>query len=530
MTVTALRPVPDIVESTPLAPPIINAPTGLRARVDGVILAVLLPLIALVQGTNIGNYPGLSDDEGTYLAQAWAVGTGRGLTHYTYWYDHPPLGWLQLGAVSWLPDLISPYPAAVSNGRFVMLGVTLVAAALLYTLARRMSMRPWAAGVAVALFALSPLAVEFQRQIFLDSIAVCWMLGAFVLASSPRRGLGVHMAAGLCAAVSVLSKETMVVILPALIYTLWRSSHPATRKFTVVGSGVAFGLLIAFYPLYALLKNEFVPGEGHVSLLGGVAWQLHSRAGSGAVWSSDSAARHLVEWWLSIDPVLLGGGVCALVIAVAVPRLRGIAIAGLILIAVALRPNGYLPAMYIIQLLPFLALALAGVAEIAVGAVTGALTRFDVPRRTAVLTVGTVAALLALAVVAPRWVEGDARAMTDRRADAFVESVRWVDANISDPGTKKIVVEDAIWLDMVDVGFQPGMGAIWFSKLDVDPAIHLDNGWRDIDYVVASPLVRDSARELPTLRAVLEHSRPVAVFGNGDGRVEVRAVDRESAE
>ncbi|MFC6012163.1 ArnT family glycosyltransferase [Nocardia lasii] len=524
MTVTALPPVPDLVP----APPPTAPSTGLRTRVDGVVLAVLLPVIAVVQGTNIGNYPAFSDDEGTYLAQAWAVGTGRGLTHYTYWYDHPPIGWIQIGLFSWLPELLSPYELTAANGRFVMLGAVLVSAALLYVLARRLSMRPWAAALAVALFTLSPLAVELQRQIYLDSIAVPWMLGAFVLASSPRRGLGVHMAAGLCAAMSVLSKETMVVVIPALVYTLWTASHPSTRKFTVIGAGVSFCLAVAFYPLYALLKNEFFPGEGHVSMLDGVAWQLHSRAGTGALWASDSLARGLLESWLTVDAVVLVGGAFALVVAVTVRRLRGIALAGLILVAVGLRPGGYLPTMYVLQLLPFFALALAAVIEIGARRGIHALERLRVGQRAATAVVLGVVALVGLSVVAPRWVAGNERAMTEHRTDTFTDAVRWIGANLHPTPSTKIVVEDVIWLDMVEVGFGPGLGAIWFYKLDVDPAVHLDNGWRDVDYIVSSPVVRGSAAELPTLRDVLEHSSPLVVFGTGDGRVEVRAVNKDT--
>ncbi|MFD3595708.1 ArnT family glycosyltransferase [Nocardia sp. NPDC058640] len=523
MTLTELRPIPEIVAApTPPEPT-----TRLRGKVDGVVLAVLLPLIAIVQGTNIGNYPAFSDDEGTYLAQAWAVGTGHGLTHYTYWYDHPPIGWIQISLFSWLPELLSPYEMTAANGRFVMLGAVLVSATLLYVLARRLSMRPWAAGLAVVLFALSPLSVELQRQIYLDSIAVPWMLGAFVLATSPRRGLGVHMAAGLCAAMSVLSKETMVLVIPALVYTLWTSSHPTTRKFTVIGAGVSFVLAIAFYPLYALLKNELLPGSGHVSMLDGVAWQLHSRAGTGALWASDSLAHMLLTKWLTVDAVILVGGAVAVVVALAVRRLRGIALAGVLLIAVALRPGGYLPTMYVLQLLPFFALALAGVIEIGARQGIAALERVDVGQRVATAAVLAVLGLVGLSVVAPRWVAGNEQAMTEGRADAYVSAVQWMGANLRDNGTKKIVVEDVIWLDMVELGFSPGMGAIWFYKLDVDPAVRLDNGWRDVDYVVSSPFVRGSAAELPTLRAVLDNSYPLAVFGTGEGRVEVRAVDKD---
>ncbi len=102
----------------------------------------------------------------------------------------------------------------VGSVRAVMLCVTLVTGVLLYVLARRLALPRWAAALAVALFGLSPLSVELHRQIFLDNIAVAWVLAAFVLAASPSRHLWHHFAAGLCAAVAVLSKETILLALP----------------------------------------------------------------------------------------------------------------------------------------------------------------------------------------------------------------------------------------------------------------------------------------------------------------------------
>ena len=43
--------------------------------------------------------PMFFDDEGTYASQAWSVTHLRALAPYTYWYDHPPLGWLVLAAL-----------------------------------------------------------------------------------------------------------------------------------------------------------------------------------------------------------------------------------------------------------------------------------------------------------------------------------------------------------------------------------------------------------------------------------------------
>ena len=50
------------------------------------ICATLTLIVVLVQGWNIAGYPTVFDDEGTYLAQAWAIDHGVGMAPYTYWF------------------------------------------------------------------------------------------------------------------------------------------------------------------------------------------------------------------------------------------------------------------------------------------------------------------------------------------------------------------------------------------------------------------------------------------------------------
>ncbi len=219
----------------------------------------LAVVAVLANAWNITNYPAVGDDEGTYLAQAWAIQHGEGLAHYTYWYDHPPFGWIQIAALSWFPATILPGHLAVAHGRVIMPVVTAVAVLLLYTLDRRIGLNRWWSALAGLLFILSPLSLVLQRQIYLDNFAVMWMLAAFVLALSPRRHLWHHTAAGICAALAVLSKETMFVVLPALVVALWQGSNPATRKFSFAGFSSALALVGVVYPLFALLKASCCP-------------------------------------------------------------------------------------------------------------------------------------------------------------------------------------------------------------------------------------------------------------------------------
>lgn len=499
---------------------------------DIALCGVLLAAIVLVQGWNIAGYPNFSDDEGTYLAQAWAVQQGEGLAHYTYWYDHPPLGWLQLATVSWLPSLVDPSAMTVGTMRLMMLGVSAVSAVLVYVFARRLRLPMWAAGLAMALFGLSPLSVVLQREIFLDNIAVMWMLLAFCLAASPSRHLWHHFAAGLAAATAVLSKETMLVLLPALLVTMWRHGHPATRKFALTGAITACGLGGLSYPLFALLKGELLPGGGHVSLWDGVTYQM-SRPGSGFILDEGSGSWGVLHSWLYYDRVLPVGGLAAAVFLLVVVRwsvsaraLAGPALAVALLALVALRPSGYLPAMYVVQALPFLALVLAGAAASVVHAL---LYRLRVPRGLALTAVAVLAACVA-GLVVPRWYDGDRTAMTTDANAPYRSAAAWMAREVADPARTRVLVDDALWLDLVHAGYAPGLGAIWFYKADLDPAVTrtLPRGWRDLDYVVASPTVRRDAVDLPNVRDALVHSTPVATFGTGEDRIEIRRIQEDA--
>ncbi|MFH9587599.1 ArnT family glycosyltransferase [Streptomyces luteogriseus] len=513
----------------------VEPPSRLRSsRPDLILCGLLLAAILVVQGWNIGDYPALSDDEGTYLAQAWSVQQGNGLAHYTYWYDHPPLGWIQIAVLTWIPALISPESMTVGTMRAAMLVISGISAVLIFVLGRRLALPRWAAALGMVFFGLSPLSVVLQREIFLDNLAVMWTLLAFTLAASPSRHLWHHFGAGIAAATAVLTKETMLVVLPALFLTMWRHSHRDTRKFALTGAVTACALIGFAYPLFALLKGELLSGAGHVSLWDGVKYQM-TRPGSGFILDQGSGSWGVLQSWLYYDRILpLGGLAGALLLlvtwrwSVTARALAGPALAVAILAALALRPNGYLPAMYVIQALPFLALVLAGgTASVA----HGVLRRWRSEAEKRYVSVGryTLAAVLALAAgayVVPHWYDGARTAVTTDANAPYKAASKWLATEVEDPERTRVLVDDALWLDLVHQGYRPGLGVIWFYKADLDPAVTktMPRGWKDLDYVVASPTVRRDAADLPNVKAAMEHSDPVATFGTGEDRIEIRQI------
>nr|BFE72784.1 hypothetical protein GCM10020092_060850 [Actinoplanes digitatis] len=361
-----------------------------------------------------------------------------------------------------------------------------------------------------------------NRQIYLDSFAVAWMLGALALALSPRKHLWHYAAAGAATAVSVLSKETMLITVPAVLVAMWQNAaRTATRPWAFGGYVSGIVLVGAFYPLYALLRGELFPGPGHVSLIGAWQFQLMSRSGSGTVLDEGSGSRSLIAAWLYYDTVILAADLVATALALAVRRLRAPAVAATILALVALRPGGYLPAMYVVQILPFFAIVIAGVVE------EGTI-RLRPGRSWWRWSILALAAAAALTLVLPRWYVGDRRALTTNDNAQYVAAANYLRTQVPDrPGTT-VVLDDVLWLDAVNAGYRRE-NVIWFYKLDLDTevAARLPAGWRDVDYIVSTPALRQDPGSLPMVTKLLTNSTAIASFGPQDGRIEIRRIDKE---
>ena len=483
-----------------------------------VALLVLLVAAAVVHAVGMFDTPMRVDDEGTYVAQAWAVQHWGELAHYTYWYDHPPVGWIQIAAWTWLTDAFDRAPNAVAAGRELMLVLKVVGCALLWVLARRLRLRPAAALAAVALLAFSPLAIAFTRMVFLDNVATPWLLGAFALALAPRRGLAAAGASGLCFSVAVLSKETTLLLAPALLWQLWMHHHASTRRMAGAVTVGVMAVVGVMYPLFALLKGELLPGPGHVSLVSAVHWQLFVREGSGMVLDPTSAANGVVDTWLRLDPLLLAAATAVIPIGLVVRRLRPVTLAYVIQLALLVLRDGYLPYPYVIGMLPFAALMIGGAADALIRT-----PRILVPRSTRLrewVVAGTAVAVAAaaLGITVPVWHSGVSAQLHADEDAGMRRAGQWVIDNV--PRDQQVIVDDVLWVDLVNAGFDPKRGVIWFYKLDLDPAIKLLDGWRGVEYAVLAGAPEQYAH-LPKVKKVLQHSSAVARFGKGQHAVTV---------
>ena len=472
-----------------------------------VLLSLGIPLLLVIAATawNLQGWPGRADeDEGTYVAEAWAIVYEHHLAPYTYWYDHPPLGWAQLAGYIWLTNGFARYASSIEVGREFMLLVAIASSVLIYVLCGRLRFRPATAGLTVALFGLSPLAVYYHRMVSLDNIGTLWLLAAMVAATSRRRSLGAAFRAGMFSAVAVLSKETIAILLPVVFWLIWQQSHQRTRTWHLAVYTVTVGLLTAFYPLFAVLRGELFPGGGHVSLLWAVWWQLFGRTGSGFLLSNGTAANGLLTLWLGTDRWLLLGGLAVTLPACCVRRLRPLAFGLLLQSAMALTA-GYLPYFYATAMIPFAALLIGGVADTLWNPVRSELLEWV--RRMTAITAGIAAVLF----VVPQWGSALVGQAGENGTAGSLEATAWVEQHV--PRKDVVVVDDYLWLDLK----RDGMNPLWEQKMEseADAQGDLGDGWRSVSYVVVTGQIIGTLATLPILQQAIDHSVPVASFGGG---------------
>jgi cellulose synthase/poly-beta-1,6-N-acetylglucosamine synthase-like glycosyltransferase len=490
----------------------------LTRRADLLIHLALLTAAGVVVGTNLTHWPGTQFDEGTYMDYAWALQHGR-LANYTYSYGHPPLGWMLIFFWIEATGMFSHAVFSIDHGRELMLAVCLISCSLLYALGRRLGFSRLAAAAAVLLFALCPLGVFFHRAVLLDNPSLAFAIAAFLLARSPERRLWAFVGSGICIALSVLCKETTFDLLPAWAYAVIQNTDRRTRYYCLMLAAAFFALVGGIYPLYATLKHELLPGPGHVSLIGYLTVQLVTRQGTGGIFNQLSQGHAIVVGWLlALAPLaLIRRGT------------RPEAFAFLIQVAIIFKP-GYLPNMYVIGLLPFAALIVAGGFDSLWRwgrLISG--QRAAWAARAAVIAV----ACAAVVYIVPHWANGDRAAMTERQDGPERAAEQWLVSHVGHD--KRIIVTDQYWLYLVEHGFndQPMKGGFFSASvvsywpLDYDPAVKkaFPHGWRDFDYIVVNQDMLDTMTKTPSSYEAVAHSRIVASFGQGMGIIQIRQIE-----
>lgn len=519
---------------------------ALPISAEGAWVAAILVVAGIVHGVNMLGFPYYETDEGTYMAQAWAVATKGELAHYTYWYDHAPVGWMQIALWTKLTGGFHTFGSVIDSGRVLMLIVQVASTWMLYRITRSVSGSATAATVASLLFALSAYGIHYHRRVLLDNIAAVWMLAAFYPLLTGKLTLRRVWFSAAALAVSILSKEVGVFLTPVMTLLVWQRADKTNRWFAVAGWLSICASIVSLYVLLAVLKHELLPAptladgtKAHVSLIETLQFQA-SRGKDGGFKDLDSRFWEVTRMWMRDDPVLtVGGTVSAALFLVLAWWRRTLGILGLATFAfwLFLGRGGEVLDFYLVPLLPLLALNVG----VVVGWVGDGVAR-AVSGWGRLLASGGKALRVALAVLC---LSGTAAGYSSARLGLAEDptlpwtgdpttgqrlAVDWVERNI-DPESYMIIDQSA-WLDLHDRadGGPEFVNAHWYWKLDTDASVgkEFQSDWRYADYVLATPQVsRDAAQEpMPIVRGALENSTAIERFDTGDWAVEIRWVHK----
>lgn len=522
--------------------------TNARWSPEAVGIAATLLLAAVAHGVNMGNFPYYENDEGIYVSQAWAVINQGSLAPYTYFYDHAPLGWLQIAAWSVLSGGFYAFGTSVETGRAFMLVVQVIATGLVYFIARRLTGSSTLAAAAALAYGLSAYGIYYHRRVLLDNLAAVWMLAAIAILLRNRVRLSTVWLSGVALAVSILSKELTAFVVPAVAALVYVRVPRGIRAIAVIGWLVIVASLVSTYVLMATLKGELFPatvvaGEeaAHVSLLGTLAEQA-ARGRDGGLMEVGSQFWLMVGDWAAQEPLLIVGGTAAAVVAVIGIRWRPqAAVVALMTLSLWLfiGRGGIVLPFYAVPLLPLLALNLVTAVDLvrAGGRWLISRTRLRPPLPARAILIGTAAVLVA--GVVPGYASAGGGFTRDPlalwRGDEAVaqrEALEWVRAYL--PADAAIVVDRYLWTDLQG----PAAGQASYSlahdyrKIEADPYIRrnvFEENWRNFDYLVFSgQLVHDMRADgLTFLQDIYDHSSRVASFDTGGWPIFVHRVYQE---
>lgn len=546
-----------------------KAPRTWSKVLEAVLVGAIVFVGIYIHAKNAQQFPVIfNDDEGTYVAQAWAVLTGLGAHHgpapYTYWYDHPPLGWIQIAIWAFFANTFhSGALLAIGSARTFMSLLFVIDLLLFYAITRTAGLRPITGIVALATFSFSPLSVQLLRMVYLDTVAIPWLLLTILILLGKRRTLLRSLTAGATFGVCVLTKETFLLFLPALIMILFQSVQRPMRKFAIVGFLGASAVIGSFYILFATLRGELFPGPQHVSLIGSIEYQLFQRSADGSIFNLASQKTALAISWFHLDPYLISSLLLTIPFTLLAKRSRYLGVALIIGLLGIVRP-GYVPVPFIFGYIPLMALAIGysldnvycQVEKTLLSTLERPLFSSSYPRRIvhqlahsranllsgnrqtsknlephknflrapAKTTIANRISLLLISLVVvvigikvtPMWSHSDVRMDTVKTTNTQVAVETWIIHHA--PKSSVILVDDNYWVDLVDNGFAPSH-VIWEWKYGPDPAVldALPQRWADFNYVILSPIMRVSLslNQLNQVNAVISHSRPVISFGTG---------------
>ncbi len=492
---------------------------------ESIVVALGLVAAVITHAYNMFNYPRYEMDEGTYMSAAWAITQGK-LYPYAYGYGHPPFAWMQLAGFIQLLGGFFLFGNAINTGRVVMLFYTLGSTLLIYLIVRKMSDSRTTALLALAIFAFSPLAVDYQRLVLLDNFANFWLLLSIYLMGISKSRLPIVIAAAICFGLSFLSKEIFALFLPGMIYYVWLQSTKFQRKFTLVAFIYTFAAIASLWVLLAVLKGElfpqawkFIPGNSHEHL--SFLDTFFTQVGRG---KSEGNVSNSLHDWFSIDPLLVALSVGSIVFNILVGWWRRrqllFAILGASFWLLLIR-GGVVFDFYYIPLIPFIAINGAFMINTLADWI-GKFVRFDLLR-----------AFLVLCALGGIAFFDVTHSYADYQGNDTIvqkETMAWIRANV--PRNSYMVINAYLYMELkAQGGASVGDGATFpnaevYINIATDPKLYsqTSGNWDVVDYIIADSPIKDYLKKsdalLPGakyLSTALYHANICAKFNSGVG-------------
>jgi endo-1,4-beta-D-glucanase Y len=495
---------------------------------------------------NMFKFPALWDDEGFYVSQARAIVNTGNLSYYTYIYDHTPVGWLFISAWNILTGNLIHIGSAIQTDRIFIAILNLFTVYFLFKIVQYISGKSYVAALSTLFYSLSPLAIFFHRQVFLDNIMVFWLMWSIwqmVRGSKLSRSI----LSSIFFAIAVLTKEQAIVFLPIMLVGTAMGSNKRNRFFYISIWIAIFSLLVTLYPILALIKGEFFPAgtllggdRPHVSLIS--QWQFQTGRSGKPFYAQDSDfQKALYESWLNLDTyfVILGMAMTVLnVIWVRTRRWMGF-ISAMSLFYVAYLLKSIALDYYIIPLVPLFSASIAlGLDEL-----------YRRLKRIKILSYGKIYRYIASAVVTVIilgvmfQLRQSAFVFTQDQTSNQLEAIQWLKQNVNNKST--VVADMSVFADandgISDIS-QTKLHTFW--KLKDDAQIRdgvFKNNWQNIDYLVVNSAFKANTKEgnigsegIGIGDDAYKNSRVIKTFNNNqfvsksryaNGLVEIREVN-----
>ncbi len=268
-------------ESKPVGPEDASFEARIRSLVQRIPHAKYTPLILvvavslLVHTLNLLNYPAWFFDEGAYLTYSMRWATAGRLGYY----QHPFGAFLILGAL-----FLTVNPTSYLIPRILILSFSTLDGVLLYKVARAAySKSEMFAFVASMIYVATPLSARYLRLVVVDNFMTLFLLLSVLLVLTRPKD---QVFSGISFGAAVLSKQTAIFFLPALLLTFWKQKRPLKNTIIWLAFAAVLPVIWAIYGVYevglsSLLNSQIgltsLSGERAVTAVGLIIQRISSR-------------------------------------------------------------------------------------------------------------------------------------------------------------------------------------------------------------------------------------------------------------